>query len=117
MKSERWVVAALTLILGSILGAGPIEAQVDQADLARQIAQDGPAERFGAAYHVRQMGPENADPALREVLVSAFAEEAEAFRAYWRAEGPRPDIDVVGSSLCWMGERRGEGSRGVAGRG
>jgi hypothetical protein len=106
MKIKRWVGAAPTLVLGLILSVGPTEAQVDQVELTRQIAEGGPAERFGAAYQVYEMGPENAGPALREALLLAFEEEAEAYRAYRQGEGPRPDIDVVGRLAAVVAEFR-----------
>lgn len=55
---------------------------------------------------MREMGPENADPALREALVSAFAEEAAAYPAYWRGEVPSPDVDAIGMLAMVVGEFR-----------
>lgn len=106
MKIERRMGPAVTLVLGLALSAGPTEAQVDQLELARQLEEGGSAERFGAAFQVDEMGPENAGPALREALLEAFAEEAEKYRLYRQGEGPSPDIDVVGRLAAVVAEFR-----------
>jgi hypothetical protein len=107
MKISRRVGATITVVLGLMLSPGAAQAQVDQAELARQLAKGGAAERYGAAYQVREMGPENAHPALREALILAFTEEAEAYRAYQRGETPVPDdLSAVGMLVTVVGHFR-----------
>jgi len=104
MKTSRRIAATLTLVLGLMLTAGAVEAQVDQAEFARSIAQGGSYERFVAAQRVLEMGPRNAGPALRDALVRAFTDEAEAFRAYRRGEAPQPDLDAIGAMAMVVSE-------------
>jgi hypothetical protein len=106
MKTGRWVGTTAALLCGSIFWTGSAEAQVDQAELAQQIAQSESPGRFGLAVRVREMGPENADPALREVLVTVFSEEAAKYSAYWRGEAARPDLDAIGMLAMVVGEFR-----------
>jgi hypothetical protein len=106
MKTNGWVVAAVGLLTGSLLWPGHGAAQVAQVELARSIAQGSSYERFAAARRVWEMGPENADPPLREALVAAFREEAERYRTYRRGEAPMPDVDALGTLALVIGEYR-----------
>lgn len=96
MNTQRWVGAMAALVLAPMLDAGATEAQVDQAELARQLAEGAPGQRYGAARQILEMGPGNADPPLRDALIGAFSEEAEAYRASRGGQEPTPDLDALG---------------------
>ncbi len=96
MKTERLVRTAATLLFGLILCSGVANGQVNQAELAQRVAEDGLQVRYGAAVQVLEMGTENVDPVLRDALVAAFAEEAAEFQAYRRGEAPQPDLSAMG---------------------
>jgi hypothetical protein len=97
---------AATLLFGLALWLGTANAQVAQAELAQRVSEGGALARYGAALQVRDMGPENASPVLRDALVTAFAEEAEAFQAYQRGEAPQVDVSTIGMLATVVGEFR-----------
>jgi hypothetical protein len=106
MNITRWMGAAATFLFGAALWTGTAQAQVTQAELARIIAEGGSYDRFAAVQKVLEMGPRTAGPGLRDALVRAFTDEAEAFRAYRRGEAPPPDLDAIGAMAMVVSEFR-----------
>lgn len=106
MMMRRCVAIAAIILFGSMLSPGAAHAQVDQAELAQRIMEDGLQVRYGVALQVLDMGPENVDPVLRDALVTAFAEEAEVFRAYRRGEAPQPELSSMGMLALVVSEFR-----------
>jgi hypothetical protein len=99
MKSLRWTSKAALLLC---FAGGAAQAQVDQVQLVEQLRHGGRAAQFSATQRVLDMGPELADPSVREALILALADEGERRAAWRRGEAPRQEHPEMIARMAWV---------------
>jgi HEAT repeat protein len=67
--------SAVALVLASLLGVESGQAQVTQTEIIEALRSSDPGLRVSAISAARQVGPENASPALRAALIAGLERE------------------------------------------
>ncbi len=102
MKSLWWISCAAPASLLLCFAGVTAQAQVTQGQLVDQLRLGDRAAQFSATQRVLDMGPEHADPSVREALISALAEEGDLQAAWRRGDAPRPEHPEMIARMAWV---------------